>query len=115
MCNNGCILPQEGFLEGLRHLCDKYHIALIFDEVITGFRLSLGGAQQYFGFTHLDAVKDYRDTLTFDRAKLCKFIAAMHDKNIRIIGRGLLYISAAHTDEDIEHTIEVSAEVLSNM
>src|SRR5690606_27541166 len=49
MCNNGCILPKEGFLPGLRELCDRYGIALVFDEVITGFRLSLGGAQQYFG------------------------------------------------------------------
>src|SRR5690606_35838277 len=51
MCNNGCIVPQPGFLEGLRELCDTYGIALIFDEVITGFRLGLGGAQQYFGVT----------------------------------------------------------------
>jgi len=217
MCNNGCILPQEGFLQGLRDICDQYHIALIFDEVITGFRVSLGGAQQYFGitpdlsifakamgsgypisaivgkrewmsliedakvihagtmnssnatvaaalatievlesenpyerifrygrklmdglkeaaaqsnqnllvqglgpmfnigFTHLDAVNDYRDTLAFDRAKLGKFIAGMHDKKIRIIGRGLWYISAAHTEEDIDHAIETSAEVLSKM
>src|SRR5690554_1343302 len=51
MCNNGCILPKEGFLHGLRELCDRYGIALVFDEVITGFRLSLGGAQQHFGVT----------------------------------------------------------------
>src|SRR5690625_2303421 len=48
MCNNGCILPEEGFLEGMREICDRYGIALIFDEVITGFRLGLGGAQEYF-------------------------------------------------------------------
>src|SRR5690242_7328418 len=47
MCNNGCILPVQGFLEELRQLCDRYEIALIFDEVITGFRMALGGAQQY--------------------------------------------------------------------
>ncbi len=51
MCNNGCILPAEGFLQGLRDICTKYDIALIFDEVITGFRLSLGGAQSYFSIT----------------------------------------------------------------
>src|SRR5690606_25679097 len=51
MCNNGCIVPQEGFLEGLRAICDRYNIALIFDEVITGFRLGLGGAQQYYNVT----------------------------------------------------------------
>ena len=217
MCNNGCIVPQEGFLQGLRDLCNQYGIALIFDEVITGFRMSIGGSQRYFGitpdmsifakamgsgypisaivgkrewmslieeakvihagtmnssnptiaaalatievlekenpyermfrfgnklmdglrkaaadynhnllvqgpgpmfnigFTDLKAVKDYRDTLSYDRAKLGKFISAMHDERIRIIGRGLWYISAAHTEEDIDHAIEVSARVLGSL
>jgi glutamate-1-semialdehyde 2,1-aminomutase len=217
MCNNGCIVPQEGFLQGLRDLCDQYGIALIFDEVITGFRMSIGGSQRYFGitpdmsifakamgsgypisaivgkrewmslieeakvihagtmnssnptiaaalatievlekenpyermfrlgnklmdglrkaaadlnhnllvqgpgpmfnigFTDLNAVKDYRDTLSYDRAKLGKFISAMHDERVRIIGRGLWYISAAHTEEDIDHAIEVSARVLGSI
>ncbi len=217
MCNSGCVLPEEGFLQGLRDLCDQYGIALIFDEVITGFRMSLGGSQAYFGitpdmsifakamgsgypisaivgkrewigliedakvihagtmnssnptiaaalatievletenpyerlfrlgnklmdgirkaaaennlnllvqgpgpmfniaFTDLHKAKDYRDTLTFDKAKLGKFIAAMHDKKVRVIGRGLWYISAAHTDEDIDHAIKASAEVLATM
>jgi glutamate-1-semialdehyde 2,1-aminomutase len=217
MCNNGCILPQEGFLEGLRDICDEYGIALIFDEVITGFRVSLGGAQQFFGvtpdlsifakamgsgypvsalagkkewmkvieegkvihagtmnsgnptiaaalatievleteqpyerlfqygkklmegirsaaietnqnlllqgpgpmihtgFTDLNKVNDYRDTFTYDKAKLNKFISGMHDRGIRIIGRGLWYISAAHTEQDIDHAIKIATEVLSNM
>src|SRR5690606_36247679 len=51
MCNNGCILPQEGFLNGLRALCNQYGIAVIFDEVITGFRGGLRGAQHHFGIT----------------------------------------------------------------
>ena len=46
--NMGVILPQSGFLEGLRKLADLHDIVLIFDEVITGFRLGLGGAQQYY-------------------------------------------------------------------
>ncbi|MEM3615668.1 MAG: aspartate aminotransferase family protein [Candidatus Methanomethylicia archaeon] len=45
----GCIPPEDGFLKGLRELCDEHNILLIFDEVITGFRLSSGGAQQYYG------------------------------------------------------------------
>ncbi|MBL7699896.1 MAG: aspartate aminotransferase family protein [Chitinophagaceae bacterium] len=217
MCNNGCILPENDFLPGLREVCNKYGIALIFDEVITGFRMSLGGAQQYFsvtpdisifakamgsgypisavvgrrewmslieagkvihagtmnssnptvaaalatievlerenpydrmfdygkklmsslqqiatsagqnllcegvgpmfhtGFTDLKVVKDYRDTLTFDTLKLKKFIAAMHDRKVRIIGRGLWYISSAHTMKDIDHAIEVAEEVLKKI
>jgi glutamate-1-semialdehyde 2,1-aminomutase len=217
MCNNGCILPEEGFLEGLREVCDEYDIALIFDEVITGFRLGLGGAQEYFGitpdlsvfakamasgypisavvgkkkwmnvieeskviqagtmnssnatvaaalatieiletenpyerlfqygkklmeglkeaaatagqnllvqgagpmfntgFTNLKSIKDYRDTLSLDRAKLRKFISAMQDSKVRIIGRGLWYISAAHTEADINEAIKKATEVLRNI
>jgi len=47
--NMGCIPPVEGFLEGLRKLCDTYDILLIFDEVMTGFRLAKGGAQELLG------------------------------------------------------------------
>lgn len=47
--NMGVVLPEKGFLEGLRKICDTYGSLLIFDEVITGFRLSLAGAQGYFG------------------------------------------------------------------
>src|SRR6201989_404212 len=44
--NMGCILPQHGFLEGLRKICDEENIIFIFDEVMTGFRLAQGGAQE---------------------------------------------------------------------
>ncbi len=44
--NMGCILPQSGFLEGIRKICDEENIVFIFDEVMTGFRLALGGAQE---------------------------------------------------------------------
>ena len=217
MCNNGCISPEEGFLQGMRELCNEYSIALIFDEVITGFRLSLGGAQSYFnispdlsifakaiasgyplsviagkkewmnliedgkviqagtmnssnatvaaalatikvletenpyerfyrlgrklmnglrqasletnqnllvqglgpvfhiGFTHLNKVKDYRDTFTYDKKKLGKFVSNMHDSGVRIIGRGLWYISAAHTEEDIEIAIDKAKHILETL
>lgn len=216
MCNNGCVMPAPDYLAGLRSLCDRYGIALIFDEVITGFRVGLGGAQQYFGvtpdlsvfakaiasgyplsaiagkrewmglieeakvihagtmnssnatvaaalatievlerenpyermfrlgkrlmeglrdagaghedlllqgpgpmfhlgFTGLKKVVDYRDTLSYDKAKLGRFVAALHDEGIRIIGRGLWYISAAHTEAEIDQTIEVSRRVLRGL
>ena len=47
--NMNCIPPKEGFLQGLRKLCDDYGGLLIFDEVMTGFRVALGGAQAYYG------------------------------------------------------------------
>ena len=49
--NMGLVLPAPGFLLGLRDLCTRYGALLIFDEVITGFRLSIGGAQQRYGIT----------------------------------------------------------------
>lgn len=217
MCNNGCIVPREGYLQGLREICTAHGIALIFDEVITGFRVGLQGAQTYFnvipdmtilakaiasgypfsaivgkrewmhlveegkvihagtmnsgnvtvaaalatirtlekekpyermyalgnelmeglsnagrtaglplrvhgqgpmfhtGFTQLAEVKDYRDTLTYDKAMLSRFVSGMHDRGIRIIGRGLWYINAVHTREDIQQTIQVAGEVLNEI
>jgi len=47
--NMGCVLPNAGFLEGLRSLCTREKIVLIMDEVMTGFRVALGGAQELYG------------------------------------------------------------------
>lgn len=217
MCNNGCNLPVPGFLQEIRSLCDHYGIAFIMDEVITGFRLSLSGAQTYFNvtpdmsvfakamgsgypisavvgrrewmsliaeskvihagtmnaghpsvaaalatisilereapharmfalgqrlmsglrqaaadagqqmlvqgpgpmfvtaFTDRDVFRDHRDTLTADRTRLGRFVAGMHDAGVRVIGRGLWYISAVHTDAEIDHAIATAREVLSAM
>ena len=49
--NMGCIPPKNGFLEGLRSLCNEHDIILIFEEVMTGFRLSKGGASEYYSVT----------------------------------------------------------------
>ena len=49
--NMNCIPPEPGFLEGLRALCDHYGCVLIFDEVMTGFRVARGGAQEHYGVT----------------------------------------------------------------
>ncbi len=217
MCNNGCIEPEPGFLAGIRKLCDQYQVALIFDEVITGFRTSLGGAQQYYGvvpdlsifakamasgypisaivgkkewmnslvdgsvihagtmnsnnptvaaalatihlleeanvyekifglgnrlmeglkessarhnqnlfvqglgpmfhtgFTDQVKVRDFRDVLKYDKKKLGRFLAAMQNRGIRIIGRGLWYISTAHTEEDIDKAINTADRVLKDI
>ncbi|RIK39396.1 MAG: aspartate aminotransferase family protein [Chloroflexi bacterium] len=214
MCNSGCIEPAPGFLAGLRDLCDRYDVALIFDEVITGFRLRMGGAQAYYGvtpdlavfakalangypisalagqrrwmqpivdgkvihagtmnssnptvaaalatlevlereqvheklfrlgrrlmeglrmaaaesgqplcvlgpgpmfhtaFTTERAIRNYRDTLAFDRTRLGLFVQQMQERGIRLIGRGLWYLSAAHTEADIDQAIETARAVL---
>lgn len=49
--NMNCVPPARGFLEGLREACDEHGVVLIFDEVMTGFRVALGGAQAYYGVT----------------------------------------------------------------
>ncbi len=49
--NMGCVPPSEGFLQGLKDITKEYGALLIFDEVITGFRLAKGGAQEYYGIT----------------------------------------------------------------
>ncbi|MEO7068302.1 MAG: glutamate-1-semialdehyde 2,1-aminomutase [Rhodanobacter sp.] len=49
--NMNCILPLDGYLQALRELCTRYGVLLIFDEVMTGFRVALGGAQAHYGVT----------------------------------------------------------------
>ncbi len=219
MCNNGCVLPERGFLEGLRAACDRAGCVLIFDEIITGFRVALGGAQSYFkvtpdlaifgkamgsgfpisalvgkrelmnvlttgkaiqagtmnaqnasvaaalatvnelearspqlyqefgrlagvlrrglqaaaedsghsiltqgigpafhmGFTQLPKVKNYRDTLQYDTKKYQVFAAGMRERGIRLILRGLWYLSAAHTEADITRCIEAASDTLLEM
>lgn len=51
LINHFCMMPKAGYLEKLRSLCDDYGIVLCFDEVISGFRMGLGGAQAFFGVT----------------------------------------------------------------
>ena len=51
MCNQGAIHPRPGYLEGVREACTKYGTVLVFDEVITGFRVGPGGAQALLGVT----------------------------------------------------------------
>ncbi len=51
MCNTAVILPRPGYLEAVRELCTRHAVLLIFDEVITGFRVALGGAQAHLGVT----------------------------------------------------------------
>jgi glutamate-1-semialdehyde 2,1-aminomutase len=73
------------------------------------------GPMFHTGFTRLEKVTDYRDVLSYDKQKLSRFIANMHDKGIRIISRGLWYISGVHTEKDIDDTIDIAYNVLKKL
>lgn len=216
MCNTGAIAPAPGYLEGLRDICDRYGSLLIMDEIITGFRLHLRGAQYRFGvtpdlatfakamaggfpcsalvgkreymerfaqdvnhsgtfnsnvvsmaaasatiaelerndsavyrqmntvgtslieglrdladrhgipmlvqgypsafhvsFTKQPVLSDYRDYVEHcDMERYSRFVVAMLEGGVRLIGRGIWYISAAHTAEHVGRTLEVAEEAL---
>jgi glutamate-1-semialdehyde 2,1-aminomutase len=217
MCNTGCISPQPGFLQGLRSLCDRFGILLIFDEVITGFRLGMAGAQGCFGvtpdltafgkamangwpisalagkerfmrriatgevihagtlnsgqpcvaaalatleilrrdhvheklyslglrlmaglraaacqtghhlllqgpgpvfhagFTQREHVNEFRHALSYDHEKYYQFAANMRERGIRLINRGIWYISAAHTESEIDETAAAAEQSLADL
>jgi glutamate-1-semialdehyde 2,1-aminomutase len=73
------------------------------------------GPMFHTGFTDLKKVTDFRDVLNSDKQKLGKFISGMHNRGIRIIGRGLWYISGAHTEKDINYTLDVADDILRKM
>lgn len=216
LCNSGCLLPVAGYLEGVRQLADRHGALLIFDEVITGFRMSLGGAQQFYGVTpdiatfgkavggglplsvvagrreilqqmfgrgvafggtfngnpislagsdatltelarddgaalkhagrlgkrlmeglcelakdagiplrvtgfgaamalHFgndNELRDYRDTLADDREALRRFMTAALSEGVHMLPDGRLYVSAAHTEQDIEETLAAARRAL---
>jgi glutamate-1-semialdehyde 2,1-aminomutase len=219
MCNQGCIEPCPGYLQGLRDLADEFGLALIFDEIITGFRIDLAGAQGYYGvvpdlamfgkalgsglplaaivgrerfmsplsrnevihagtmngnnaciaagiatidilerddraahrhivamgrtlrdglsriaarlklpllvqgpgpmfhmgFTRRSSVSAYHGTLDYDRARYQDFCGRMLRRGIRLIERGLWYVSAAHSAGDIQTTLATAEAVLMDL
>ena len=219
MCNTGAIPPAPGYLEGVRRLCDQHGALLFMDEIITGFRLGLTGAQGRFGvtpdlatfakamaggfanaalvgrrdvmelftqgvnhsgtfnsnvismaasaaalaeltrnggaiygrldvigaqlmegiraiaarrglpvlvqgvptafhvsFTELPAIRDYRDFVTgCDRERYSHFSVAMLRQGVRLIERGIWYISAAHTEDHVQRTLAAVAAALDEM
>ena len=219
MCNTGAIPPEPGFLQGLRRICDQYGTILYFDETITGFRLSLAGAQGYFGvtpdlssfakamaggfanaalvgkrdlmirfaqgvnhsgtfnsniismaasvaaitelerdngavyrhinklgtqlmtgladlgrrleiplhvqglpcafhlsFTEEPPLRDYRDwAAKTDKERYNEFTLAMLTNGIRLIGRGIWYVSAAHTEDHVAQTLEAAEKSLATV
>jgi glutamate-1-semialdehyde 2,1-aminomutase len=219
MANSGGCQPKPGFLAGLRELCTRYGVVLIFDEVITGFRVALGGAQELYGvtpdlatfakgiaagfpmsaiagrreimdlitrgvvlhggtynthpvvmaaanatvtylefnrtrvyshlfamgeqlrdglkelcarqgvpallggvgpvvqmaFTQRDVFYDYREYLDRDAERYRRFVAALAERGVRTILRGTWYISAAHSEADIEETLDRAEAALATL
>jgi glutamate-1-semialdehyde 2,1-aminomutase len=219
MCNQGCIEPLPGFLQGLRDICDRYGSALIFDEIITGFRMGSGGAQAHYGvtpdmalfgkalgagfplaalvgserfmsplargevyhagtlnasnasvaaglavvevmgrndgegyrhiarlgarlrdglaeigregrlklrvqgpgpmfhmgFSERERATSYDHALDYDKALYSRFCQGMLGRGVRLIERGLWYVSLAHTDQDIDHTLATARDVLEEI
>ena len=217
MCNTGCIAPEPGFLQGLRDLCDEFGCLLIFDEVITGFRLGLSGAQGFFGvtpdvavfgkamasgypisvlagkakymsliaegkvihagtmnsgnptvaaalttirilekekihdrlfaygkrlmgglaaiagdlglplliqgfgpmfhagFTPLRSVSDLTESQSYDKSLYAQFVGGMQERGVRLIGRGLWYVSGAHTERDIDCALDAALDALTEL
>jgi glutamate-1-semialdehyde 2,1-aminomutase len=83
LCNSSCLMPRPGYLELMRELSNRYGLVLIFDEVITGFRVAKGGAQALFGVVP--------DLATFGKAVACGFplsVVAGKKKIMELISRG---------------------------
>jgi glutamate-1-semialdehyde 2,1-aminomutase len=210
LCNSGCLMPEPGYLEGVQALAGRHACLLVFDEVITGFRIHFGGAQKHFGvtpdlatfgkavgggvplsvvagranimeqmftsgvafggtfngnpvslagaavcleelsrddgaalrhanrmgeelkhgiagiaqrrgvslqvtgfgtafclhFTSVPVLCDYRDTLRDDRDMLQRFLHAALSEGVNLVPDGRLYVSTAHTEEDVAETLQ---------
>nr|WP_317165112.1 hypothetical protein [Cyclobacterium salsum] len=80
----------------------------------TGHQILVSGIGPvvHTGFTDMERAVDFRDVLRFDKGKLKSFMAALHDKGLRVIGRGLWYISAVHTEAEIDQALGLAKEVL---
>ena len=73
------------------------------------------GPMLNIAFTTLPCAKDLRDTFAFDKAKLGQFVYGLQEQGIRILSRGMWYLSAAHTEADIDCAVGVARKVLMMM
>jgi glutamate-1-semialdehyde 2,1-aminomutase len=111
------VLEAEKPFERLFHYGEKLKKGLQKAALETGQNLLVQGIGPivHSGFTHLEKVNEYRDTFSFDKVKLGRFISGLHDRGIRVIGRGLWYISTAHTEKEIDQALAAAKEVLGQM
>jgi glutamate-1-semialdehyde 2,1-aminomutase len=92
--------------DGLRNLANK-----------TGHNMIVSGIGPivHTGFSNVERLEEFRDVLKLDKAKLGQFIAGLHNDGVRVIGRGSWYLSAVHTEEDIEYALKSVEKVLQQM
>ncbi|HEX4240217.1 MAG TPA: aminotransferase class III-fold pyridoxal phosphate-dependent enzyme [Steroidobacteraceae bacterium] len=128
MCNTGAILPRPGYLEAARRLCDEHGSVLIFDEVITGFRLGLAGAQGRFGVrpdlsTFAKAVgAGFPLALLAGRADIMSLIGSgrvnhsgTYNSNVMSIAAGIAALEVlAENDGHVMKHIDVAGQALMN-
>ena len=93
-------------MEGLRRAADE-----------TGHSVLVQGLGPMFhmGFTSAPAVYDQRGTQAFEGTKYARFLRGMQERSVRLIGRGLWYISGAHTAEDIDRAVAAARDTLDEM
>ena len=102
----GIIPPEPGFLEGLRKLCDEYGVLLIFDEIITGFRVALGGAQERYGV--IPDITCVAKAVGGGTPGAAAFGASKQLMEIEASGAVLHGVACtAHTQEDVDESLEV--------
>lgn len=69
----------------------------------------------YLGLTERSAVRNYRESLSCDSEKLARLVLGMLQRGIRLIGRGLWYVSTAHTDSDVAETLHAAEETFREL
>ena len=95
----------ETLIAGLRKLAASFGMPVR----IQGF-----GPVFHLAFTERDSILDYRESLEVDGLRNSRFVRAMLDRNIRLLSRGLWYLSAAHTEADIQLTLETVEDIWSD-
>lgn len=128
MANSGLIMPKKGYLEGLREITRKYGVILIFDEVITGFRLALGGAQEYFGVMPdisvfgkaigggipLSLYGGRRDIMELVAQKKC-VEGGTHNANSLAVAAGLAVLSELETKGIYKRMTEIGKKLMNGI
>src|SRR5205807_2204200 len=122
LCNTGVIPPRPGYVEAIRAWCDGEGAVLIFDEVITGFRVALGGAQALLGVTPdltvfgkaiangfpLSAVGGRRDLMD-------ALAGGGVRHGVRPVPGGRWFVSAAHTPEHVTQTLQAARAAFADV